>query len=63
MTQREISKNKPELPFALGMEGSGVISQMGSNVKNYKIGDEVMFGGWGTWCHRKINCCFGISFS
>ena len=40
-------QNKPELPFALGMEGSGVISQMGSDVKNYKIGDEVMFGGWG----------------
>ena len=46
MTQGKY-QNKPELPFALGMEGSGVISQMGSNVKNYKIGDEVMFGGWG----------------
>ena len=46
MTQGKY-QNKPELPFALGMEGSGVISQMGSDVKNYKIGDEVMFGGWG----------------
>ena len=47
MTQGKY-QNKPELPFALGMEGSGVISQMGSDVKNYKIGDEVMFGGNGT---------------
>ena len=46
MTQGKY-QNKPELPFALGMEGSGVISQLGSDVKNYKIGDEVMFGGWG----------------
>ena len=46
MTQGKY-QNKPELPFALGLEGSGVISQMGSDVKNYKIGDEVMFGGWG----------------
>ena len=46
MTQGKY-QNKPELPFALGMEGSGVISQMGSDVKNYKIGDEVIFGGWG----------------
>jgi len=46
MTQGKY-QNKPELPFALGMEGSGVISQTGSYVKNYKIGDEVMFGGWG----------------
>ena len=40
-------QNKPELPFALGMEGSGVISEIGSKVETYKIGDEVMFGGWG----------------
>ena len=46
MTQGKY-QNKPELPFALGMEGSGVISQMGSDVKNYKTGDEVMFGGLG----------------
>ena len=46
MTQGKY-QNKPELPFALGMEGSGVISQIGSDVKNYKIGDEIMFGGWG----------------
>ena len=40
-------QNKPELPFALGMEGSGVISEIGSKVETYKVGDEVMFGGWG----------------
>ena len=26
-------QNKPELPFALGMEGSGVISEIGSKVE------------------------------
>ena len=46
MTQGKY-QNKPNLPFALGMEGSGVISHLGSKVKNYKVGDEVMFGGWG----------------
>ena len=40
-------QNKPELPFALGMEGSGVISEIGAKVESYKVGDAVMFGGWG----------------
>ena len=35
MTQGKY-QNKPNLPFALGMEGSGVISHLGSKVKNYK---------------------------
>ena len=46
MTQGKY-QNKPELPFALGMEGSGVISEIGKNVKSLKNGDEVMFGSWG----------------
>ena len=29
------------------MEGSGVISEIGKNVKSLKNGDEVMFGSWG----------------
>ena len=40
-------QNKPELPFALGMEGSGVISEIGAKVESYRVGDAVMFGGWG----------------
>ena len=38
----------PELPFVLGMEVSGVVDALGSNVTNFSIGDRVaVFGGQG----------------
>ena len=40
-------QRKPELPFFLGMEGSGIIESVGPDVKELQTGDEVMFGGWG----------------
>ena len=40
-------QRKPELPFFLGMEGSGIIESVGPDVKELQIDDEVMFGGWG----------------
>ena len=40
-------QRKPELPFFLGMEGSGIIESLGPDAKELQIGDEVMFGGWG----------------
>ena len=46
MTQGKY-QNRPELPFALGMEGSGIVEKIGSEVSSLKEGDEVMFGGWG----------------
>ena len=46
MTQGKY-QHKPELPFVLGMEGSGVIQELGSNVSDFEIGDEVTFGSWG----------------
>ena len=46
MTQGKY-QNKPNLPFALGMEGAGIIEKLGSDVLHLKEGDEVMFGGWG----------------
>jgi NADPH2:quinone reductase len=46
MTQGKY-QNRPELPFALGMEGSGIVEKTGSEVSSLKEGDEVMFGGWG----------------
>tara|TARA_B100001123_G_scaffold129432_1_gene150362 strand:- start:1561 stop:2562 length:1002 start_codon:yes stop_codon:yes gene_type:complete len=46
MTQGKY-QHKPDLPFILGMEGSGVIQEIGSEVKTLKIGDEVTFGSWG----------------
>ncbi|SVD68161.1 uncharacterized protein METZ01_LOCUS421015, partial [marine metagenome] len=39
-------QHKPNLPFVLGMEGSGVIEDKGKSVNNFKLGDEVMFGSW-----------------
>ena len=38
---------KPDLPFVLGMEGAGVVEEIGSEVSKFKIGDEVTFGSWG----------------
>ena len=39
-------QHKPNLPFVLGMEGSGIIEDKGKSVNNFKQGDEVMFGSW-----------------
>ena len=46
MTQGKY-QHKPELPFGLGMEGSGIIEKIGENIRNYKISDEVTFGALG----------------
>mmetsp|Transcript_66496 Transcript_66496/g.100200 ORF Transcript_66496/g.100200 Transcript_66496/m.100200 type:complete len:290 (-) Transcript_66496:30-899(-) len=35
-------KKKPQLPFVPGTEGSGVITEVGSETKKYKVGDEVL---------------------
>ena len=40
-------QHKPDLPFVLGMEGAGVIKEVGSLVTKFKKGDEVCFGSWG----------------
>ena len=40
-------QNKPTLPFALGMEGAGIVSEVGKQSCTFKEGDEVMFGSWG----------------
>ena len=37
-------QNKPNLPFALGMEGAGIISESGKNNSSFNKGDEVIFG-------------------
>ena len=46
MTQGKY-QHKPDLPFVLGMEGSGVVEEIGSEVSRFKEGDEVTFGSWG----------------
>lgn len=36
---------RPELPFIIGMEGSGIIMECGKNVSDFQVGDEVIFRG------------------
>ena len=40
-------QHKPELPFVLGMEGSGIVEKIGKHVTKVKEGDEVTFGAMG----------------
>jgi NADPH2:quinone reductase len=40
-------QHKPELPFVLGMEGSGIVEKTGKHVTKVKEGDEVTFGAMG----------------
>ncbi len=35
---------KPDLPFAPGMEGSGIVTALGEGVTHLKVGDEVVAG-------------------
>lgn len=37
-------QHKPELPFVPGMEGAGTISAVGDDVKDWRVGDRVIFG-------------------
>ena len=40
-------QHKPDLPFVLGMEGAGIVQEIGSEVTKFKVGDEITFGSWG----------------
>ncbi len=46
MTQGKY-QHKPDLPFGLGMEGSGIVKKIGASVKNISVADEVTFGAVG----------------
>jgi len=49
----------PELPFVLGMEVSGVVDVLGSNVSNFSVGDRVaVFSGQGGLAEYG---CFDVS--
>ena len=34
-----------KLPIGLGLEGAGIITEVGSNIKNLKVGDKVAYAG------------------
>ena len=46
MTQGKY-QHKPDIPFILGMEGAGIVEEIGSEASKFKEGDEVTFGSWG----------------
>jgi len=46
MTQGKY-QHKPDLPFVLGMEGAGIVQEIGSEVTKFKVGEEITFGSWG----------------
>ena len=46
MTQGKY-QHRPDLPFVLGMEGAGIVEEIGSEVSRFTVGDEVTFGSWG----------------
>ena len=46
MTQGKY-QHRPDLPFVLGMEGAGIVEEIGSEVSKFTVGDEVTFGSWG----------------
>jgi NADPH2:quinone reductase len=51
---------KPELPFAPGNEGSGVIKKVGKNVTRFKEGDRVYFmAPWGAFAEEACMHEFG----
>lgn len=46
---------RPELPFAPGKEGAGVVAAVGEGVTHFKAGDRVMVqADWGTFAERTI---------
>lgn len=46
---------KPEMPFIVGAEGAGVVSEIGVDVTNVAVGDEVIFiGSHGGYCERAV---------
>ena len=55
MTQGKY-QHKPELPFGLGMEGSGIVQSVGSKVTRVKEGDAVTFGALGKGAFTELLC-------
>ena len=55
MTQGKY-QHKPELPFGLGMEGSGIVRSVGTKVSKVKEGDEITFGALGKGAFTELIC-------
>ena len=53
MTQGKY-QHKPDLPFVLGMEGAGIVEEIGSEVSKFKVGDEDNLWFMGEWSLSQI---------
>ena len=44
-----------KLPIGLGLEGAGVITDVGENVKDFKVGDKISYAGipLGSYCSHR----------
>ncbi len=47
-------RRKPQFPQIAGLEGSGVISETGAQVRHFKAGDHVAFRAPGTWAEEVV---------
>ena len=51
-----------KLPIGLGLEGAGIITDVGENVKDFKVGDKISYAGipLGSYCsHRNYPTIVG----
>ncbi len=46
---------RPPVPFVVGMEGAGVVQDIGPEVKRFKVGDKVIFKGKTGACSEYVN--------
>ena len=44
-----------KLPIGLGLEGAGIITDVGENVKDFKVGDNISYAGipLGSYCSHR----------
>lgn len=46
---------RPPIPFVVGMEGAGIVQEIGSGVTRFNIGDQVIFKGKTGACSEYVN--------
>ncbi|CAH1790385.1 unnamed protein product [Owenia fusiformis] len=62
MARQGLYDGSPKLPGVLGLEGAGIVTQLGEDVTNLKVGDRVicqkMFGLWKEFATVPADQCF-----
>ncbi|GIW23217.1 MAG: oxidoreductase [Candidatus Sericytochromatia bacterium] len=64
MARKGLYKDAPPMPFVCGYEVSGIIEELGENVRTLKKGDKVLalveFGGYAEYALTKEKACFKL---